>query len=206
MKKPPLKQKAKINPVLQKIMDDLAQKVSADNKAAYERVVIAGSKIMFDPKTHGKMELVRNPASRANPEVTISNGIAGLMWLMFLQSQKKMGFEPLIMGGLTLMCQAIDFAERGLGIKFDEEMISNTSRMVVEHLFEKMGITPEQLHEAIQKGGAEIDEWKKTGKLPENPVIMQAAQPQQQQPEQPQSPEQQPQQQQVTQPPPGALG
>jgi len=199
-KRPPLKQNTPMSPVLTKIMNDLSAKVSPEGKEQYKKVVMAGSKIMFDPKTHGQMELVKNPKSRTNPTDTIAKGIAGLMWLMFLQSKKQIGFEPLIMGGLTLMCEAIDFADRGLGIKFDEEMISDTSRMVVETMFAKMGITPEDLHEAIQKGGAEIDEYQATGKVPEVPVYKQALRPQpEQQAEQPQPEPQQPQQ-------PGALG
>jgi hypothetical protein len=193
--------KGRMNPVLKKIMDDLSAKVSEQNKDAYKKTVLAGSRIIFDPKTHANLELVKNPESRKTPTQTIAKGIGNLMWLMFLQSKKMMGFEPMIMGGLTLMCEVIDFAERGLKIPFDQDMIAETSKLAVEAMFEKMGITPEDLEEAIKKGGAEIDEYHKTGMIPANPVFTQALRPQQaQQTGQAQQPEPQ------AQPPKGALG
>jgi hypothetical protein len=113
---------------------------------------------MFDEKTHANMELIRNPESRKNPTETIATGIAGLMWLMFQQSKQTMPIPILIMAGTTLMAEAIDFAERGMHIQFDNDMIAETTQLTSEHLFTKLGISQEQLKEAVQKGHDEINQ------------------------------------------------
>lgn len=148
----------KIKQEMSNNIDKIIGQGQLDPKAKqwYVNTVTAGLKIMFEPETHANMELIKNPASRKNPTETISSGIAGLMWLMFQQSKKTMPTPILIMAGVTLMAEAIDFAERGLGIKFDSAMIAKTTQMVSEHLFTKLGISQEQLKEAVNKGRDEI--------------------------------------------------
>lgn len=120
--------------------------------ASLERVVLAGNTIMFDPKTHANMELVRNPEAKKDPAGTISRGIAGLAWLMYVQSKKTIDPQVLVMAGLLLMCDALDFAERGLGVKVDENVLANTTQHYNEVLFAKLGITQAQLKQYISQG------------------------------------------------------
>ena len=146
------------NQTLQRIEKEIEAKVPPDKRDGFLRTVIAGEKIMFDEKTHANMELVKNPEARKDPVRTIAQGIAGLMWLMFMQSKQKMPYEVMIFAGTVLMCKAIDFAERGLKIPFDNDMIAQTTKLLAEQLFTKLGITPEQLQEAINKGAQEIQD------------------------------------------------
>ena len=146
-----------MNQILEKIEQGITEKVTPGNKSTYLRTVIAGEKIMFDEKTHANMELVKNPNARADPVTTISSGIAGLMWAMYMQSQKKMPIEVLVLAGVTLMTKAFDFAERGLEIPIDNAMIAATTKKLAENLFTKLGISPDQLAQQIAKGKAEIE-------------------------------------------------
>lgn len=146
-----------MNPTLEKIEKEIEAKVSPENKEGYQRAVIAGMKLMFDPKTHANMELVKNPRAREQPVETVAAGVAGLMWTMFMQSKRKMPYEVMILAGTTLLAKVIDFAEQGLGIQFDNAMIAQATKLLAENMFRRMGITPQQLTEAIQKGKGEID-------------------------------------------------
>ena len=157
-----------MNPILEKIEQGITEKVTPGNKSAYLRTVIAGQKIMFDEKTHANMELVKNPNARKDPVTTISSGIAGLMWAMYMQSQKKMPIEVLVLAGVTLMTKAFDFAERGLKIPLDNAMIAATTKKLAENLFTKLGISPEQLNQQILKGKAEIEAHQAGATPPEN--------------------------------------
>jgi len=125
-------------------------------KQFYKNTVTAGLKMMFDPNTHANMELMKNPASRQQPVETIASGIAGLVWLMFQQSKKTMPIPIMIMAGSTLAAEAMDFAERGLGIKFNNDMIAKTTQLTAEHLFTKLGISQQQLRDAVENGREEI--------------------------------------------------
>lgn len=146
-----------MNPILEQIEQQITAKVKPENKNAFDRTVLAGEKIMFDPKTHAHMEMVKNPEAMKDPVTTISNGVAGLMWIMYMQSHQKMPLEVLILAGTVLMTKAFDFAERGLSVPIDNAMIAATTKKLAENLFTKLGISPEQLAQQISKGKAEID-------------------------------------------------
>jgi hypothetical protein len=152
------------NPTLIQIEQALLEKTTPENKGAVQKAVLAGEKVMFDEKTHANMEIVKNPEGvKKNPPQAIAMGVAGLSWLLFMQSKKTMKTEVLIMAGTILLTKAIDFAERGYGIKFDNAMIAQSTKILAEALFNKLGISPEQLSEAIQKGRGEIEAQQQGG-------------------------------------------
>lgn len=156
-----------MNPTLTKIESGIYEHVSQANKTALRNAVTAGMKIMFDDKTHANMQLVKNPASRTDPVGTISTGVAGLVFLMYLHSKKTMKPEVMIMAGTIIMCHVFDFAERGLKMQITNEIIAETTKSLAEELFKKMEITPERLHEAVQEGHKEITDYKaKGGSIP----------------------------------------
>ena len=78
------------NQMLIDITNNIESKVSPENKKKYRNAVIAADTMLFDPKTHANMQLVKNPASRITPVKTISTGVAGLMWILYQQSKRSM--------------------------------------------------------------------------------------------------------------------
>ena len=53
--------KGKPNQMLIDIEKNIESKVSKENKARYNKTVLAAETMMFDPSTHANMELVKNP-------------------------------------------------------------------------------------------------------------------------------------------------
>jgi hypothetical protein len=163
-----------MNPILEKIIAGIEEHVKPENKRAYDNTVLAGKKILFDPKTHSHMQLIANPESQKDPVGTISNGVAGLIWIMYRESKNSMLPEVMIMAGITLMCDVLDFAERGLNIKIDNQMVAATTKGLTDSLFSKLKITPEQMREAVKKGRAEIMDYKaKYGNTPPSQGMLQ---------------------------------
>jgi len=151
-----------MNEMLTKIQQDIAAKVTPANKNAFDKCNIAVDKMMFDPKTHSKLSMVKEPELvRQDLVGTISKGVAGLMWLLFVQSKKTMEEEVLILSGIIAATKALDFAERGLGIPITADQIADTVKAGMEIMFVKMGITPEQLNKAVADGKKEIDDYQK---------------------------------------------
>ena len=60
-----------INEMLIQIQKNIESKVSPENKQRYEKTVLAAETLMFDPKTHQNMELVKNPDSQSNLDFTL---------------------------------------------------------------------------------------------------------------------------------------
>ena len=155
-----------MNPLLEKSKTSLmasAQKLfetreeqqgddAAELMGALEDAVLAGNKIMFDPKTHAHLEIVKNPASRKDPVSTVSKGITGLCWIMYMQSKQEIDPQVLIMAGFILINDALDFVERGYGIKVDEQVLAETTKRFSEQIMEKLGITEEHLREYQANG------------------------------------------------------
>src|SRR5665811_862268 len=94
-----------MNPILSKIIQGIESHVKPEHKKAYDNAVLAGKKILFDPKTHSHLQLIANPASQQEPVKTISTGVAGLVWIMYKQSKQTMKIDVLVMCGVTLMCE-----------------------------------------------------------------------------------------------------
>jgi hypothetical protein len=141
-----------MGPLLQKVVDQIEEKVPEESKEAYSRLVTAGLKIMFDPATHANMQLVKNPNSVKDLPNTVSTGIAGLMYLMYMQSNKKLDRVALVYAGIVLMCHALDFAERSLGATITPQIVADTTKRLTDHIFQRLGITPEQIMEAARYG------------------------------------------------------
>jgi hypothetical protein len=148
------------NQMLIDIQHNIESKVSPENKQRYNKTVLAAETLMFDPKTHQNMELVKNPDSQQNLVETVSKGVSGLMWLLYQQSKKSLPAEVLVFAGTTTICKVLDFAERGLKLPVTPEIISQTTKRTTDKLFEQMGITPEQLKAAIAQGKQEIEDYQ----------------------------------------------
>lgn len=144
-----------MNPTLTQIVQNISAKVPQNEQQMFQKWCIAGQKIMFDPKMHQNMQLVKDPAARQNPVPTIAQGTAGLIWIMYSQAGKPKLTNELVqvMGfaAIVLMCHAIDFAEQSLKIQFTPQMISECTKWLVQHLFERVGVGPQQLQDMIDK-------------------------------------------------------
>ena len=144
-----------MQPVLQQIVTNIEQHVPQQFKDEFDRIVLAGKKILFDPKFHQNMQLVKDPQSRQNPVDTISTGVTGLMWLLYMQSGKKLSTTPLIMAGAVFMADVFDFASRAYNVPDDNDTIAETWKMTCQKMFQKLGVKPEDLQAAIDKNSAQ---------------------------------------------------
>lgn len=169
-----------MNPILQQIEDNITKNVMPDDKKAFENTVEAGKRILFDPKSHQNMELIKNPKSRENPAETISTGVVGLGMVMYSHSGRTLPPGALICACVVLICEVLDFSERGLGIGITNDLVSKTVKLFMEKMFVKLGVQPEQLQEAIMKGKGEIQQhWAgQQGGQPTEPAQPDQTQPQ----------------------------
>ena len=89
-------------------------KMPPELQEAYERVVIAGMKVMFSKETHRIMlKEMQQPGPVAE---RLGRGIAGLMLLLVKESNNTMPPQVIIPAGLELMMQAVDFMRKtGMG-------------------------------------------------------------------------------------------
>jgi len=79
-------------------------------KGAYDKVVLAGMKVMFSQQTHQEfLKEIQGDDLLAN---RVGKTIAGLMMLLFAESNKTMPQQVMIPAGTELVVQAIDFIQK----------------------------------------------------------------------------------------------
>lgn len=104
---------------------------------AYNRVVLAGMKVMFSKDTH-EMSLQALQGEGSLSE-RVANGIAQLMGILYQQSNGTIPGEVIIPAGLNLLLQAADFIDRKQLEPIDDNTIAEAMAMFIAKIFEGSG-------------------------------------------------------------------
>jgi hypothetical protein len=131
--------------VQQKVRDSLPPQF----RVAVQKIVLAGTKIMYDPQTHHLM--VQAIQSDNDPAHAVGMGVTQLMTLMYQQSKGSMPPPAIIPAAILLVCEALDFCEQAKLFPVDENVISNAVQTTVAYLMQKMGLTPEKVSQVAQQ-------------------------------------------------------
>ena len=124
-------------------------KMPPELQEAYERVVIAGMKVMFSKESHRAM---LKELQREGPmDQRLGKGIAGLMLLLFKESNDTMPPAVMIPAGIKLMMEAVDFMrETGLGQPTNAE-IGSGMQIMISTILEKFGVAPDKLEQMLNQ-------------------------------------------------------
>lgn len=136
--------------------DDLTKKSVEENikmppelQEAYERVVIAGMKVMFSKESH---KVMLEELQREGPmDQRLGKGIAGLMLLLFKESNGTMPPAVIIPAGMKLMMEAVDFMrETDLGQPTNAE-IGGGMQIMISTILEKFGVAPDKMEQMLNQ-------------------------------------------------------
>lgn len=121
-----------MNPILKKVVDSVDQ-ISSDpaSKEQYDRIVLAGKKIMFDKATHDKISWLQNPEDLS----VLVNGVFDLITIITELSGNAVQQDPLHGAAVVLTMEALDFAGRVNDIEITPEI----AKAAVQAIDEKMG-------------------------------------------------------------------
>jgi len=104
---------------------------------AYDRVVLAGMKIMFSEKTN---QLVMKQMQGQVPvSERLGIGIAGLLATLFKESNKTMPPAVIIPAGVYLLAQAADFLKKSRIENIDDKAIGDAMQIFVETTIKMFG-------------------------------------------------------------------
>lgn len=131
------------DPILAKIEKALEAKLKPEDLKAYKRIVIAGMKIMFDPKTH---QLVAATIDKEDPINGAIQGVQSLMTTLFKQSRGSMPPVPAITASVTLLCNALGFMEKsGMITQLSNEQAAEAVKTLTDNLMAKAGLTSDKI-------------------------------------------------------------
>lgn len=114
---------------------------------AYDRVVIAGLKVMFNKESHRMMlEELKQPGPVSD---RLGTGIAGLMLILIKQSNGTLPPQVVIPAGMELMMQAVEFLKETNLAQVSNSDIAGAIEKMISILLEKFGVNAQRFNQMI---------------------------------------------------------
>lgn len=129
-------------------------KIPEGLQAAYDKVVTAGLKVMFDPSTREQtMQFMEGPGPVAEK---LAQGVTGVMLLLYKESNQSMPPQVMIPAGLELLVHAAEVAGKS-GLAVEKNDIAEGMADMVGLLLKQFGVDPEQMQGMLTQlsGGGE---------------------------------------------------
>lgn len=118
-------------------------KVPTKDKQAYDKICLAGMKVMFSKETHG--QLMQGLKESQEPLKTAVEGIIGILGILFKESRNTMPVGPMILAGQSLLMEGLDFMEQGGMIEVTPDVLAEATQLYIETLLPKIGMSPEKM-------------------------------------------------------------
>ena len=122
-------------------------KMPPELQEAYERVVLAGMKVMFSKETN------RLFLDEINGEGDVSEklgrGIAGLMLMLFKESNQTMPPAVVIPAGMDLMMQAVDFVRKAGLAEVTNKDIGDAMEIFIGTIISKFGGNVQGMYQLV---------------------------------------------------------
>jgi hypothetical protein len=124
-------------------------KMPPELQEAYERVVIAGMKVMFAKESHRAMlQEIQKPGPM---DERLGKGIAGLMLMLFKESNDTMPPAVIIPAGVNLLMEAVDFMRKSGLAKPTNAEIGGGIEIMMSIILEKFGVAPDKMAQMLNQ-------------------------------------------------------
>lgn len=138
-------------------------KVAPADKKAYDKIVLAGMKVMFEDK---QMHAQLLQGLQQAPEIkTVVDGIIGILGILFQQSRNTMPVGPMILAGQSLMMEALDFMEEANMMEVTPDVLAEATQLYIETLLPKIGMTPDKMKAVMGKAQGVLNDPQKVAQF-----------------------------------------
>lgn len=139
-----------MNQVLEQIKEQTEAKVPTQMREAFDRAVIAGMKIMHDEKTHDMA--VKQLQREGDPADNLGEGIAKLVAIL-MKTNDKVPAQVVVLAGVVLLCEAIDFIEQGGLIEgeVDKNFVAEATKSFISSLLQLLKIDPDKIPQIMEE-------------------------------------------------------
>lgn len=140
------------DPLIAKVQQQVRTSIPVQFRVPVQKIVMAGSKIMYAPQTHHLM--VQALQSDPNPAHAVAMGVVQLTTLMWQQSKGTMPVPAIIPAAILLGCEALDFCEQAKLFTVSPDIVANCVQIIVSYLMQKMGMSPDKIAQIANAPGA----------------------------------------------------
>lgn len=121
--------------------------IPPDLQRAYDKTVLAGMKLMFSKETH---QLMLKEFEREGPLAKrLGEGVAGMLLMLFQESNRSLPPQVLIPAGTDLLVQAADFVKKSGLEKVTNKDIADGLEIMIGVLFDKFGISTDKVLQMV---------------------------------------------------------
>ena len=138
------------NPQLQAVEQAISEKVPPELKGAFQRIIVAGEKVLYDKSTGDLVQQQLNQPG--DPAHIAGEGVAKLFMLLFQQSKQTMPMKAGIPAAQMLLCEVLSFMESIGKVKVDDALIAAATKELMNYLLQAFGISQEKLQKMATAG------------------------------------------------------
>lgn len=136
----------------QEMSDELVASIPNNLQKAFAQVVQAGSKFMFSEETHEY--LLQQLEQEGDLAENIGKGIAGLILMLYEQSNQTLPTPVMIPAGTYLLFLGSEFLEKVTQEKISPDIQASAMQVMVETLMEKFGIPKDRFMSTMDEAAA----------------------------------------------------
>lgn len=128
---------------------------SSESQDAYERVVMAGMKVLYeDEKTRGQI-IERLKADAGNPAKTLADTVSMLMIQLDRQAGGKIPEDVIVPAAVELLEQTSELAESLDIVPIDDAVMNHAAQLMMVSIAEEYGTEPEEIQEVMDSMGTD---------------------------------------------------
>ena len=135
------------NAMLKQAEQGIENKVPAQSKSAFTRVVTAGLTILYSPQMEQmraqRMAQVQDPAKDAG------QGAARMLSNLYEQSKKTMPVEVMVPAAMIFAFEFLDLLAQAGKAQITPDLIDKTTQAVGDAVLPMFGVTPDKLQQMI---------------------------------------------------------
>jgi hypothetical protein len=135
------------NTLIKQVEQRLESQISPQVRDAYMRIVVAGMKVAMDKGEDGLMASI---AQSNNPLNDIVKGTLSIVGALRSKANGTMPVNAMILAGMALVLQGLDFADRTGIMKVTATEIDQATHLYTETLFSLLKISPSQIASALK--------------------------------------------------------
>lgn len=130
------------NPLLQQAEQQLETKLTPENAADVDKIIVAGLHIALAKGPDGFMGRLRNVP---DPISACAQGAVSLVLILRKQSRGVMPMKAAVPAAMSLMLRGLDFVDRSKIVPIGEPELVRATHIFTDFLFAKLGVSKQAL-------------------------------------------------------------
>ena len=138
-------------PLLEQLKRDIEAKVPPEQKRDFLAIVVAGLKLMYDPRAHEVAVKDLDAALKKYPlPMAVAIGTLQVLAVVARESRGTIQVAPAISAAMVLMAYVWEFVQVQRQVQVTPAMVSTSSRVVVACTLQFFGIDKDKLAQGVE--------------------------------------------------------